>query len=72
MVNSKKLTVATILLASLGALPAYAIDEAATTAFTSLTSEIGTYAVPAFGLITSVLTLMIGIKWFKKIISRAS
>lgn len=41
-------------------------------AFAALTSSVGDYTAPAFALVAAVLTLFIGIKWFKRVANRAS
>lgn len=65
-------SVAVGLMAAVVSGPSMAIDTAADAAFTTLTTEIGTYATPAYGLLVAVLVFFIGMKWFKRVASSAS
>lgn len=72
--NSKgaKLGAASAVLMAVSAPSHAALDTAVTDAFTSLTSSIGDYAAPAYGLLAAVLLFFIGMKWFRRVANKAT
>jgi len=49
-----------------------ALDTAVTDAFTSLTTTLGDYKAPAYGLLAAVLTFFIGLKWFRRVANKGT